>query len=219
MAFKSPEKLECGTAKLLAKLYNLSLQPLCQKTGELPVWFPTIKKALEGILGTTQQILSRNGKDLWICREVLTVGKVGVTSENENPVAQSCEVLWGVNKEGLKLIVRCLDFQKTSVNTLSSCKFGGKVFYGLKATWILGSKKLGTISHLKMERETSLQQQPKGHHPHWESDEWHHLALVRILNVPYLVGDVQFWSPHLLQSTVTLQKGQRNGLPSKKKLK
>lgn len=25
---------------------------------------------------------------------------------------------------------------------------------------------------------------------------------------PYLVGDVQFWSPHLLQSTVALQKGQ-----------
>lgn len=24
---------------------------------------------------------------------------------------------------------------------------------------------------------------------------------------PYLVGDVQFWSPHLLQSTVALQKG------------
>lgn len=36
-----------------------------------------------------------------------------------------------------------------------------RLFYGLKATGIIGSKKFETISHLVMERETSLQQQPK----------------------------------------------------------
>lgn len=95
-----------------------------------------------------------------------------------------------------------------------------RCFYGLKATWIIGSEKFGTISHLMMERETSLQQQPKkatiliGKRVNYTIWLWYKCSVH-----PYLVGDVQFWSPHFLQSTVALQKGQRNGLPSKKKLK
>lgn len=108
MAFKNPEELECETAELLAKLFNLSLQTAAvpEDWGAASV-IPNYKKGSSGDPGnnTTKSHTTRNEKDLWICREMLTVhGKVGVASENENPASQSHEVLWGVNKEGLKWI-------------------------------------------------------------------------------------------------------------------
>lgn len=106
MAVKSPEELECETAELLAKLCNLSLQTAAvpENWGAASV-IPNYKKGSRGDPGNNKQShASRNEKDLWIFREVLTIGKVSVASENENPGAQSHEVLWGVNKVGLKWI-------------------------------------------------------------------------------------------------------------------
>lgn len=107
MAFKSPEELECETTELLAKLYNLSLQTAAvpEHWGAASV-IPNYKKGSRGDPGnnTTKSHATRSGKDLWIFRQVVTAGKVSVASENENPDVQSHEVLWGVNKEGLKWI-------------------------------------------------------------------------------------------------------------------
>lgn len=104
MAFRSPEDLECETAEVLAKLYNLSLQTAAvpEDWGAASV-IPNYKKGSRGDPGnnTTKSHATRNGRELWIFREVLTVGKGSVASENENPTAQSHEVLWSVNKEGL----------------------------------------------------------------------------------------------------------------------
>lgn len=67
MAFKSPEELECGTAELLAKLYDLSLQTATvpERWGAASV-IPSYKKGSRGDPGnnTTKSHATRNGRDL-----------------------------------------------------------------------------------------------------------------------------------------------------------